>query len=85
MSMLIEMFIIFSLFFTVFAWRYHCFHLIFFYIFHYGITIISFICKDIFRIESIYKFASFFAISNGTRRNRHSDWHTMRIHGQMYF
>jgi hypothetical protein len=28
--------------------------------------------------------ASLRAIRSGTRRNKNSDWHTMRIHGQMY-
>ena len=48
------------------------------------IAIISLICQKVLGIYSLDKFASLRTICNGTCCNKHSDRHTMRIHGQMY-
>ena len=48
------------------------------------VAIISFICQKIFGIYSFDKPVSLRAICNGTCCNKHSDRHTMRIHGQVY-
>ena len=52
--------------------------------FHKSITVISLIRQKIFSGYSFNKSASLRAIRNGTCCNKHSDRHTMRIHGQMY-
>lgn len=49
-----------------------------------SITIISFVCQKILSVYSFDKPASLRTICNGTCCNKHSDRHTMRIHGQMY-
>lgn len=76
--------IIFSLDFSIFAWRNYCFHTMFFYIFNETVVVITPIGKNITSIESLYEFANLRTISNGTWCDNHSDRHTMRIHSQMY-
>ena len=49
-----------------------------------SIAVVSFIRQQVASVYAFDKLASLCAISNGTRCNRHSDWHTMRIHGQVY-
>jgi len=56
----------------------------FFCFFYDLITIVSFIRKQIFSIDSFGKIFSLAAISSGSFWDKHSDRHTMRIHGQMY-
>lgn len=49
-----------------------------------GVTVISFVGQQIFSLYALDKPASLCAICNGTCCNKHSDRHTMRIHGQVY-
>ena len=48
------------------------------------IAVIPLVTQQIFGIYVFDKSASLRAVSNGTCCNKHSDRHTMRIHGQMY-
>ena len=49
-----------------------------------SITVIPFIRRKIFSSYPFNKFAILRTVCNDTCRNRHSDRHTIRIHGQMY-
>ena len=49
------------------------------------VTIVSFVRDQIACIYPFNKRVSLSAISPGTFCNKHSDRHTMRIHGQVYF
>jgi hypothetical protein len=49
------------------------------------IRVVSSVSKQRFSGQPIYQVDSFFIVSSGTFCNKNSDWHTMRIHGQMYF
>ena len=49
-----------------------------------NITVIASVCQQMVRVYVFDKSTSLCAISNGTCCNKHSDRHTMRIHGQMY-
>ena len=85
MTQFIEIFIIVTLLFTVLLRRDHGFH-------PHGncigqdiIRVITPICQQSFRRNTFYQVDSFFTIRSGTFCNKDSDWHTIRIHGQMYF
>ena len=49
------------------------------------IRVIATVCQQDLRGNTLYQVDSFFTIRSGTFCNKDSDWHTMRIHGQMYF
>ena len=49
------------------------------------IRVIAAVCQQRFSGYSLNQMDSFLAISSGTFCNKNSDWHTIRIHGQMYF
>ena len=49
------------------------------------IGIVAFVREQTLGMETPDQFFSLRAIRHGTRRNKYSDRHTMRIHGQMYF
>ena len=85
MTQFIEIFIIVTLFFTVlFRWD-HRFHPSRNRIGQDIICVIATVCQQDFRRNTLYQVDSFFAIRSGTFCNKYSDWHTIRIHGQMYF
>jgi len=48
------------------------------------INIIALVCQKVLGINTIDQPCSLRAISSGTFCNKHSDRHTMRIHGQVY-
>lgn len=64
--------------------RYDGFHAIFNGIRNDFIRIISTICQKDFSIDALYQVESLFTIRSSTFCNNNLDWHTMRIHGQMY-
>ena len=47
------------------------------------ISIVSFVCKEMFGSYALDELTSVRAIRCGTFRNKDSDRHTMRIHGQV--
>lgn len=49
-----------------------------------GIRVISLVGQEVIGLEARYKVVSLCAIRNGTCCNKHSERHTMRIHGQVY-
>ena len=59
-------------------------HSSFFRFFYNLLAVVPFIRKQIFSIYSFDKVLSLAAIRSGTFCDKHSDRHTMRIHGQMY-
>ena len=81
----IEIFIIVALFFTVLLRRNHGFHPCRNRIGQDIICVITPIRQQSFCGNTFYQVDSFFTIRSGTFCNKDSDWHTMRIHGQMYF
>ena len=85
MTQLIEIFIIVTLFFAVSLGRNHRFHPSRNRIGQDIICVIATVCQQDFRRNTLYQVDSFFAIRSGTFCNKYSDWHTIRIHGQMYF
>ena len=49
------------------------------------IRVVATICQQRLRVNPLDQVDSFFTIRSGTLCNNNSDWHTMRIHGQVYF
>ncbi len=49
------------------------------------ICVITPIRQQVFCRNTFNQVDSFFTIRSGTFCNKDSDWHTIRIHGQMYF
>ena len=76
--------VVFSFLFTTFFRGNYNFHTSLYSFFNHSVCGESSICQKSFRSKSVNYSASFFAISSGTFCNNSSDWHTMRIHGQMY-
>ena len=85
MTQFIEIFIIVTLFFTVLLRRDHRFHPRRNRIGQDIICVIAPVCQQDLRRNTLYQVDSFFTIRSGTFCNKDSDWHTIRIHGQMYF
>ena len=85
MTQLIEIFIIVTLFFAVPLGRDHRSHPSRNRIGQDIICVIATVCQQDLRRNTLCQADSFFAIRSGTFCNKYSDWHTIRIHGQMYF
>ena len=49
------------------------------------VCVVTTVCQQRFSGYPLNQMDSFLAISSGTFCNKNSDWHTIRIHGQMYF
>ena len=79
----IDFFVIFALYFTIFPRWNHRLHTLFFSLINNYIAVITAICQQIFRGETLDQAACKRTIRCGTLRNSNSDWHTKRIHGQM--
>ena len=84
MPQAIEVLIVFPLVFSVFPWRNHAVHSLLLRLFDNGVAVVPLIRKQVLRLQSFNQVLSLAAIRTGTFRNNDSDWHTMRIHGQMY-
>ena len=81
----IEAFVVFTLNPSIlFGWD-DCLHTRLFGLRDNCVSIIATISKEVFGINAFNQMASLRAISPGTFCNKHSDRHTMRIHGQMHF
>ena len=84
MTEFVEIFIVFSLAFPVFSRRNDRNHS------HLGgfekdcVCVIAPVCQKIFRPETLHQLRCNCAIRFGTRSDKESHRHTMRIHGQMY-
>lgn len=83
-AQLIDIFIIFPLFLAVSFGGNNGLHALIFCLFQDIVGIVCAIGQQVFRRNALNQPASNRAIRSGTLRNNHSDWHTMRIHGQVY-
>ena len=82
-SEFVEVFVVVPLVFAIFLGRNDYFHLFLPGLPDNRVGIIGAIAKEIFGVDPLYKTASLCAIRRGTFRDKSSDRHAMRIHGQM--
>ena len=80
----IEVFIMVALLLPIFSWRNNRLHTLLFRLLQNVLCIIAPIRQEIVRFDACHQWQSLLAISIGTLCNNDSDWHTMRIHGQVY-
>lgn len=71
--------------FAVFARRNLCLHALSRRLLDNGVAVISLVGDQMFGRQALNQPASLRTIRHGTRCNKDSDRHTMRIHGQMQF
>ena len=81
----IKVFIVRSLLGAVFLWRNYRLHALIPGLLQNIVAVISLIRQKIPGTHPLNQAASLRTISCGTLRDKDSDRHTMRIHGQMYF
>ena len=84
MAEFVEIFIVFPQMFSVLSWRNDRCHALISSLEDDCICIIAPICQKIFRLKSLDQLCCNCAIRCGTRSDKGSHRHTMRIHGQMY-
>ena len=84
MPQFVQLLVIFSLNFSVFARRNNRFHASLFRFLDNCIRIIASVGQKRLGLNAIYQFFNLATICCGTFCNKDSDRHTMRIHGQMY-
>ena len=84
MTQAIKVFVIIPLIFTVFLGRDHDIHVLGYRFFYYFIAVIALIGKQPACGNAVNQSFSLRTIRHGTRCNKYSDWHTIRIHGKMY-
>ena len=84
MTEFVEIFVVFSQVFSVFLWRNDRYHALVNSLEYDCVCIISPVCQKIFRLESLNQLRCNCAIRCGTRSDKESHRHTIRIHGQMY-
>ena len=85
MTQFVEISVVLALFLTVLFGRNHSLHTRRNCIGQDIICVITPICQQDFGGNALNQVDSFFTIRSGTFCNKDSDWHTIRIHGQMYF
>ena len=85
MTQLVEVFVVFTLFLAVLFWRNYGLHAYRNCIGQDVICVITPIRQQNVCGNTLNQMDSFFTICSGTFCNKDSDWHTIRIHGQMYF
>ncbi len=83
-AQLVEILIVLSGLFTVFARRNNRFCSLFLGFRHDRIAVVAFVGKKVLHLKPINQFVSLNTICSGTFCNNRSERHTMRIHGQMY-
>ena len=81
----VEIFIVLTLFLAVLLWGDYGFHACRSCVGQDRICVIASIRQQSFCRNSLNQMDSFSTIRSGTFCNKDSDWHTMRIHGQVYF
>ena len=81
----IEIFVIIAYYDTIFLWRYNYLNAVFKCFADIMIRIIPYVSEQILICHPIYQGRGLSTICCGTCCDKKSDWHTMRIHGQMYF
>ena len=80
---LVDIFVIFSLDFTIAFGRNDRLCAALLRAFNNFIRVIGFVCKQVLCVYALDKAPSLCTIRSGTFRNKDSDRHTMRIHGKM--
>ena len=83
MPQFVEVLVIGPLLFSVAAWRNLRLHPLCDGLLYDGVTVVSFVRDQVLSLQPLDQFASARTIRHGTRCNKDSDRHTMRIHGQM--
>ena len=83
MAQFVQVHVVISLHFAVLARRNLRPHSLFGRLRHNRVRVITLIRKQIIGLEAFDQLASLCTIRHGTRCNKDSDRHTMRIHGQM--
>ena len=84
MAEFVEIFVVFPQVFSALSWRNDRCHTLVNSLEDDSVCIIAAICQKIFRLESLNQLRCNCAIRCGTRSDKESHRHTMRIHGQMY-
>ena len=84
MSKLVEMFVVFTQLFPIFLWRNDRNHVLLHRLENDCVCIITTVGQKISRLETLNQLRCNCAIRCGTRSDKESHRHTMRIHGQMY-
>ena len=80
----VEIFVVFPQVFSVFLWRNDRYHPRIDSLKNDYVCIIASVCQKILRLEALNQLRCNCAIRCGTRSDKESHRHTMRIHGQMY-
>lgn len=84
MAEFVKIFVVFPQMFSVLSWRNDRCHTLVNSLEYDCICIIAPICQKILRLETLNQLRCNCAIRFGTRSDKESHRHTMRIHGQMY-
>lgn len=84
MAEFVEIFVVFPQMFSVFLWWNDRYHSLVNGLEDNCVCIIAPVCQKILRLESLNQLRCNCAIRCGTRSDKESHRHTMRIHGQMY-
>ena len=84
MAEFVEIFVVFPQMFSVLSWRNDRCHALVSSLDNDCICIIATVCQKTLRLESLNQLRCNCAIRCGTRSDKESHRHTMRIHGQMY-
>ena len=84
MAEFVKIFVVFPQMFSVLSWWNNRCHTLVNSFEDDGICIIAPICQKILRLETLNQLRCNCAIRCGTRSDKESHRHTMRIHGQMY-
>lgn len=79
----VELFVILSLLFPVLSRRNLCLHALLYRLLNNRVAVVPLVRQQILCGHSLDEFASLRAICCGTCRDKYSDRHTMRIHGQV--
>ncbi len=85
MAQFVEILVVISLVGAVLSWRNDRVHLLFFGLLYDFIAIIAAIREKMIGVNPLNQADSLRTICSCTLREKDSDRHTMRIHGQMYF
>ena len=84
MAELVKIFIVFPQMFSALSWRNHWYHPLVNRFENDCVCIIAAIRQKVFRLKALNQPRCNCAIRCGTRSDKESHRHTMRIHGQMY-
>ena len=84
MSLAVQVFVVFMLLLSAPSWRDDGPHALILRLLNNGITVVAFVRNQVLGNEPFNQLASMATVRPGSFCSKDSDWHTMRIHGQMY-